>query len=153
MPSINLSLAYDVTLYCPFCGKGNNGALVEDGPVVTLCAHLLIVLNNVGADYLCPRLVRRAAEHEISYTLNEGEFSVGRLVSGVPMDEAANNIVGEDGAFDFALSVRDMCETFPDVVILDQMVGPPSGSWLMIAFAPVLGDDKEVGENEVVAAE
>lgn len=114
---------YDVPIHCPFCGANPEGQLREGGAPAP-CAHTLFMGHSEGWIHISDRAMAQ---------LSESGF---QLESDVDFVELYR--LGEDGDREQA-TLEDMMATlsFPDCVVFEQIVGPPSLDSAFLAFAGV----------------
>jgi hypothetical protein len=114
---------YHLPIYCGFCGQLVTPKEEDLGEsVINPCKHTLFIAHSEGYEFLSDR----AQEQLVSKN-----FVVERDDSWIEVTK----ITGEDEEF---VSIHEILEEFdlPDVLVVESVVGPPSGMSFMVGFAP-----------------
>lgn len=118
---------YHMPIYCGFCGQlviPAEEALEEFSP--TPCKHTLFIAHSEGIEFLADRSKDRLIKDGFTFGDEYGLISIYKDVDGE----------------EEAIGVDDLIETmeFPDVLVVESVVGAPSGMTLSVGFAPVDGE-------------
>lgn len=127
LQSVEFHTFYDVPVHCPYCGVNPEGTL-RDGGEATPCAHTLFMGHSEGWMHLSERAEGQLKEN--GYEINRSEDFIEIMRKD------------EDGEDEF-VTLQDIKEalSFPDGVLFEQYVGPPSLFSSFTAFAGLEDDE------------
>lgn len=129
MPTIEMTTYYDIPLHCPFCGvpaTHNEGGAWE----VKGCGHLQLLTSSDFTFFMSERTQRLVEEAGFEVTREDDDITVSD-----PHDE------------DDWPNVLAIVSKLPDVVIFEQVVGPPSLEVSHTVFAYNDEDYAKYGES------
>ena len=110
---VELNYAYDISIFCPFCGrKVINQEFESGGDALSPCEHTLFIATDEGIDHRSER------------------FDVALGIVGVESDEVEIPDTGFDG-------LTDKVE-IKDAVKFASYVPAPGGMGAYVGFAPLL---------------
>lgn len=114
---------YHLPIYCGFCGQlvtPQEEDLGESG--INPCKHTLFIAHSEGYEFLSDR-----AQEQL--------VSKGYLVE---RDDSWIEVVKKTDDEEEPVSIDDILQEFdfPDALVVESVVGPPSGMSFMVGFAP-----------------
>ena len=129
MRTIEMRTYYDIPLHCPFCG-GATSQVQDDEWRVSGCKHLQLMTNGEITPFMSERAEKVIVD--AGYEVDRDEFDIE--VSNAADDDDWPDLI-------------QLMSIFPDVVIFEQVVGPPSLEVSYTVFAFNDGDYAEFGNS------
>ena len=119
---------YHLPVHCGYCGQRILTSENDDNPVVEPCPHTLFIAHSEGIEYLADRVVTQLRQK--GYDLPEREAD-GFI-------EVHRDDVDDPDVLPYEL---DRVLEFDDGIVIEAVVGPPSGLTTYIAYAPLDGEE------------
>lgn len=119
---------YYLPVHCGYCGHRILTGENDDVPVLEPCPHTLFIAHSEGIEYLAQRVVAQLRQkgYDVLEPENDGLIEVYR------------DDVDDPDVPPYELS--EILE-FDDGIVIEAIVGPPSGMTTYLAYSPLDGEE------------